>query len=86
MKHVHPPETDDVTAALRDARRNVAIAKLNQYATECDYLGALAERNPNRKAEIVDTLHDIAVSNGLAKTHGDDLVGDLIAAALSGAA
>ena len=86
MKHVLPPETDDVTAAMRDARRNVATAKLSQFETECDCLGAMAERNPHRKREIVDCLHDIAIANGLATTHGDVLVHALIAAALSGAA
>lgn len=86
MKHVHPPETDDVTAALRDARRNVAIAKLSQFETECDCLGAMAERNPHRKREIVDVMHDIATANGLAGTHGEELVSEIIASALSGAA
>lgn len=86
MKHVIPPETDDVTAAMRDARRNVAIAKLSQFEAECDHLGAMAERNPNRKREIVDCLSDIALANGLATTHGELLIEDIIAAALSGAA
>jgi hypothetical protein len=45
----------------------------------------MADRNPNRKREIVDCLHDIAIANGLATTHGDLLVQGLIAAALSGA-
>jgi len=71
MKHVLPPESDDVTAAMREARRNVAVAKLSQFETECDYLGAMAARNPQRKPEIVDCLHDIAIANGLSATHGE---------------
>lgn len=82
MKHVIPPETDDITAAMRDARRNVAIAKLSQFETECDCLGAMAERNPRRKQEIVDCLHDIAMANSLTSTHGAALIEDMIAAAL----
>ena len=86
MKHVLPPETDDITAAMRDARRNVAIAKMSQFETECIHLGAMAERNPRRKREIVDCLHDISIANGLAAAHGEPLIEDMIAAALSGVA
>jgi hypothetical protein len=81
MKHAAPIcETDDVTAAMRDARRNVALAKLSQFETECLHLGAIASRNPHRKQEVVDCLYDISVSNQLAQTHGGGLIEGLIAA------
>jgi hypothetical protein len=80
MKHVIPPETDDVTAAMRDARRNVSIAKLSQFEAECYSLGSMASRNPYRKREMVDCLYDIATANGLSTTHGGALIEDLIAA------
>jgi hypothetical protein len=88
LKHVTPSdvsqvavhETDDITAAMRDARRNVALAKLSQFETECLHLGAMASRNPRRKLEMVDCLYDIALANGLSTTHGGALIEDLIAA------
>lgn len=82
MKHVHPPETDDVTAAMRDARRNVALGKLLAFEAECDCLGAMAGRNPHRKTEIVDCLYDIATANGLGATFGVAFIEDMIVGAL----
>jgi hypothetical protein len=80
MKHVTISETDDATAAMRDARRNVALAKLSQFETECVHLGAIASRNPHRKQELVDCLYDVSVANKLASIHGGGLIEELIAA------
>lgn len=87
MKHaVVPSDVDDVTAAMRDARRNVSIAKIAALEIESGVLGSMAGRNPHRKQEIVDCLHDIALANDLTTIHGQDLIDDLISAAMSGAA
>ncbi|WOH55043.1 hypothetical protein [Bradyrhizobium sp. BWC-3-1] len=75
-------ESDDITAAMRDARRNVAIAKLSQFETECLMLGGMIQRNPRRKQEVVDCLYDIATANNLLSDHGGGLVEELIAAGL----
>lgn len=82
MKHITITETDDVTAAMRDARRNVAIAKLSQLEIEAALLGGMAQRNPHRKREVVDCLYDIATANDLLSTHGGALIEDLIAVGL----
>lgn len=82
MKHVTIIETDDVTAALRDARRNVAIAQLSRFEEEAIILGAMAQRNPHRKREIVDCLYDIAANNGLLRIQGGAIIEDLIAVGL----
>ena len=82
MKHVTIIETDDVTAAMRDARRNVTIAKLSRFEEECILLGAMARRNPHRRLEIVDCLYDIAIANGLLTMHGGALIEDLISVGL----
>jgi hypothetical protein len=82
MKHVTITETDDVTAAMRDARRNVAIAKLSRFEEETILLGAMARRNPHRKLEIVDCLYEIATTNSLLTSHGGALIEDLIAVGL----
>ncbi|WP_038381120.1 hypothetical protein [Bradyrhizobium elkanii] len=76
-------ESDDITAAMRDAQRNVAIAKLSQFETECLTLGGMAQRNPRRKQEVVDCLYGIATANNLLSDHGGALIEDLIAAGLS---
>jgi len=82
MKHVTPPDVDDVTLALRNARRNVAIAKLSQFETECMDLGSIAALHPHRRREVVDCLYDIATANSLLSTHGGALIEDLIACGL----
>jgi hypothetical protein len=82
MKHVIITETDDITAATVDAKRNVAIAKLSQFEMECLNLGGMAIRNPHRKQEVVDCLYQIAVANSLLSTHGGALIEDLIAVGL----
>jgi hypothetical protein len=45
MKHVTITETDDVTAAMRDARRNVAIAQLSRFEEEAIILGGAMNEN-----------------------------------------
>ena len=82
MKHVTITETDDVTAAMRDARRNVAIAKLSQFEIEAALLGGMARRNPHRKREVVDCLYDIATTNDLLSTQGGTIIEELISAGL----
>ncbi|MGE9007154.1 hypothetical protein ACO2JO_01125 [Leptospira interrogans] len=82
MKHVTITETDDITAAKVDAKRNVATAKLSQFESECFTLGGMAQRNPHRKQEVVDCLYEIAVANSLLTNHGGALIGDLIAVGL----
>ncbi|ANW02257.1 hypothetical protein LMTR13_20875 [Bradyrhizobium icense] len=78
---------------MRDARRNVAIAKLSQFEIEAALLGGMArqfeieaallggmaQRNPHRKREVVDCLYEIATANSLLSAHGGALIEDLIA-------
>lgn len=82
MKHVTITETDDITAAMRDARRNVALASLSQFEQEALCLGGMAQRNPHRKQEIVDCLYDIATANGLSSVHGGSISEELIVTGL----
>jgi hypothetical protein len=82
MKHVTISETDDITGAIQDARRNVATAKLGQFEIEAATLGGMAVRNPHRKREVVDALYEIATANDLLGTHGGTLIEDLIAVGL----
>ena len=82
MKHVTLSLTEDVAGAIRDARRNVAIAKLSQFEQECLNLGGLVQRNPHCKPQVVDCLYDIATANSLLTAHGGALIEDLIAVGL----
>jgi hypothetical protein len=81
MKHVIISETDSVTAAIRDARRNVALAKLSQFELEATLLGGMAQCNPHRRRDVVDSLYDIATANDLLSTHGSTIE-ELIVAGL----
>lgn len=47
-------EHDDIRAVLSGAQYNVSIAKLGAFENECFRLGGMAQRNPHRKAEIVN--------------------------------
>lgn len=85
MKHVTVTENDNITAAMRDARRNVALARLSQFELESLRLGGMVQRNLHRKQEIVDFLYDLATANSLLRVHGGGLVEDLIAAGFEGA-
>jgi hypothetical protein len=85
MKHVTITETDDITAAMQEARRNVAIAKLGAFESESLILGAMAQRKPHRKQELVDCLYDIATANNLLRIHGGSLIEALILAGLEAA-
>jgi hypothetical protein len=67
---------------MREAKRNVALARLSQFEQECDWFGALAHRNPHRKQELVDCLHEIASAHSLFRVHGGNLIEGLIAAGL----
>ena len=78
MKHVAITETDDITAAKVEAKRNVTLAKLSQFEVECLTLGSMVQRNPHRKREVVDCLYDIATANDLLSIHGGALIEDLI--------
>ncbi len=82
MKRVTITETDDITAAICDARRNVALGRLSQFELECDRLGGMAARNPHRKQEVVDSLYDIATANSLLSIHGGVLIEELVCAGL----
>jgi hypothetical protein len=93
MKHVQPTELvsvqietkldgDDISAAMRDARRNVAIAKMSQFEIEAAVLGGMTQGNPHLQQMVVDCLYEIAVANSLLSAHGGALIEDLIAVGL----
>ncbi|HKO70233.1 MAG TPA: hypothetical protein VJV58_04810 [Bradyrhizobium sp.] len=72
MTHITITESDDITAAMSDARCYVALAKLSQFAEETIRLGGMAQRNLHRKQQVVDCLYDIASANRLASIHDGD--------------
>lgn len=90
MKHVSRPTNaignTDIIAALRNARRNVAIAKLSQFESECANLGGILSQSPHYRRQIVDCLYEIATANSLLSTHGGPLIEGLISGGLEGAA
>lgn len=69
----------DIKAALRDAARKVAIAKLTAFETSCHKIGEMVLSSSFPKAAAVDGLYEIALANGLLRIHGGDLIQGLIA-------
>ena len=69
----------DIKAALRDAARNVAIAKLTTFEISCHQIGAMVMDSSFPKTAAVDGLYEIALANGLLRIHGGDVVEGLIA-------
>lgn len=74
----------DVRAALRDAARNVAIAKLSSFEIACHQIGAMVLSSSFPKTAAVDGLYEIALANGLLRIHGGDLIHSLIADGFGG--
>lgn len=67
-------EHDDATAGMHDARFRVSTAKLTVFEAECFRLAAIAQRNPQRRHEIVACLREIARDHGLLAIAGDDMI------------
>lgn len=62
------PEHDDITAGIHDARYLVARAKVSVFESECMRLAGIAQRNPQRRREIISALRDIAWQHDLPFT------------------
>jgi hypothetical protein len=75
----HIANEPDVAAALHDARRSVAIAKLTEFGHQCCRLGALVADRLADCGTVADELYSIATANDLVAIHGDDRVQHLIA-------
>jgi hypothetical protein len=75
----HLPNEPDIAAAIADARRAVAIAKLTEFGHQCRRLGALVAERLIDCGTVADNLYDIAIANDLVAVHGDDRVQHLIA-------
>ena len=74
----------NVTAAIRDARRNVANARWHAFEDECFRIGELVYVLPVDRIVMIDMLQDIAEANGLIRAHGVGLVQSVIVAGLRG--
>ncbi|MCP2207727.1 hypothetical protein [Bradyrhizobium diazoefficiens] len=70
-------EHDDATAGMHDARYRVSTARLTVFEAECFRLAAIAQRNPQRRQEIVACLCEIARDHGLLAVAGEDMIGRL---------
>lgn len=82
----HRVEFADITAAMRLARINVALARLRAFEDECFRLGELIYDDAVRRREIVDFLEDLATANGLIAVEGPGLIHNMIAAGVRGGA
>lgn len=67
---------------LHEAARSIACARLVEFQRQAWRLSELVRRGLLDKADIGDGLYEIAVSNGLVMTHGDDRIQALLVVAL----
>jgi hypothetical protein len=63
------------------AQRAIAVAKVTVFHCECERLAHLAAEGVVDRVEAADKLYDMAVSNRLVHIHGDDFIGEILAAA-----
>lgn len=80
------PFLPEVIGAIRDARRNVANARMAVFEDECFRIGEMVRVLPINRILLIDALQDIAVANGLVHAHGEGLVQLMIVAGLRGGA
>ena len=64
----------EMIAAMRDARRNVANARMWAFEDECFRLGEVARSHPTDRVVLLDFLIDVATANGLIIVHGSGLI------------
>jgi hypothetical protein len=63
---------------FREARRNVANAKLNAYRAECWRLANLARRGVVNKLDAVDLLRELALGHALVRALGEDRISGIL--------
>jgi hypothetical protein len=73
----------DIGALLRDVKRSIATAKIAELERQSFRLGDIVSVYLLSPAIAADVLHEAAVSNGLAREHGDDVIQEIIASGLS---
>jgi hypothetical protein len=59
---------------LVQARRDIALGKIDAFAFEAHRLACLVGRGTLTIADVVDTLREADVSNGLSEMFGADLM------------
>jgi hypothetical protein len=77
-----PAPLPNVPAELRDARREIAIAKLTEFDFQCQRIGALVREDFVSAADAADVLYDAAIANGLVRVHGEQTIQSMLAAGL----
>ncbi|MBO4221993.1 hypothetical protein [Bradyrhizobium neotropicale] len=66
---------------LQASRRAVAIAKLTEFANQAEDLSARLPEQWHGRAQ--DALLEVALANGLDRTHGTDLIQAILAASFN---
>ena len=69
----------NIQAALIDARREIAIAKLTELDFQSYRLGELVREGLLARGTAAETLYDAALGNGLIRTHGSELIECILA-------
>jgi hypothetical protein len=66
--------------ALRvDVRRAVATAKIAEFEQQAFRLGGFVATGELERGAVADLLLDVAIANGLPRTHGGDVIQSILA-------
>lgn len=68
----------DMEAILRDAQRQVALAKLHEFERQAFRIGEYVHFGFVSRTDAGDILHNIACANGLIGTHGTELIQNIL--------
>ena len=76
----------DISALLLDVKRAIATAKMVEFESQTYRVGDIVFIRLLDRATAGDVLLDAAVSNGLVKEHGDEIIQAIIAQGLASGA
>ena len=72
----------NIQAVLQDVRRTIATAKIAEFENQCYRLGDILKTKLLSRPIAADILLDAAVSNGLVREHGEDIIHEIMAEGL----
>lgn len=72
----------NIQAVLLDVKRTIATAKIAEFENQCYRLGDIVRIKLLSRPIAADILRDAAVSNGLVREHGDQVIQAILAEGL----
>jgi hypothetical protein len=73
----------NIQLVLQDVKRTIATAKIAEFENQAYRLGEIVKVKLLNPPMAADILLDVAVSNGLVREHGDDVIQGIMADGLN---